>query len=114
MRADWSPAFVAVVLLITIIGIPVALLLMSLYLVVLFLGWVTTALWIAQRGLAALRPGQPAGRGLQLLALLLGLVALSLLRAIPLLGGLVGLLALLAGIGALALRSFGNHRVATA
>jgi hypothetical protein len=106
--------FVAVVLLITIIGIPVALLLMSLYLVVLFLGWVTTAWWIAQRGLAALRPGQPAGRGLQLLALLLGLVALSLLRAIPLLGGLVGLLALLAGIGALALRSFGSHRVATA
>ena len=42
--------FVAVVLLITIIGIPLALLLMSLYLLVLFLGWVTTALFVAQRG----------------------------------------------------------------
>ena len=106
--------FVAVVLLITIIGIPLALLLMALYLVVLFLGWVTTALWVAQRGLETLRPGRPAGRGLQLLALLLGLLALSLLRAIPLLGGLIGLLALLAGIGALALRGFGGRGAATA
>jgi hypothetical protein len=71
-------------------------------------------MWIAQRGLATLRPGRIAGRGLQLLALLLGLMALSLLRAIPLLGGLIGLLALLAGIGALALRGFGGHRVAAA
>jgi len=106
--------FVAVVLLITIIGIPLALLLMSLYLVVLFLGWVTTALFVAQRGLETLRPGQPASRGLQLLALLLGLGALALLRAIPLLGGLLALLALLFGIGALAARTFGGRRMATA
>jgi uncharacterized membrane protein/cytoskeletal protein CcmA (bactofilin family) len=106
--------FVAVVLLITIIGIPLALLLMSLYLVVLFLGWVTTALFVAQRGLETLRPGRSASRGLQLFALLLGLVALSLLKAIPLLGGLIGLLALLFGIGALAGRTFGGRGAVTA
>ena len=33
-----------------------------------------------QRGLAAFRPGRPVTRGWQLLALLLGLVALWLLR----------------------------------
>lgn len=106
--------FVAVVLLITIIGIPVALLLMSLYLLVLFLGWVTAALFLAQRGLDVLRPGKPATRGWQLLALLLGLLALWLVRQIPLVGGLIGFLALLAGIGALTWRAFNGRRAATA
>ena len=106
--------FVAVVLLITIIGIPVALLLMSLYLLVLFLGWITAALFVAQRGLAALRPGRPVTRGWQLLALLLGLVVLWLLRQLPLVGGLIGFVALLAGIGALAWRAFNSPRTAAA
>jgi len=104
--------FVALVLLITIIGIPVALLLMSLYLLVLFLGWITAALFVAQRGLAALRPGRPVTRGWQLLALLLGLVVLWLLQQIPLVGGWIGFVALLAGIGALTWRAF-NGRQAT-
>jgi hypothetical protein len=106
--------FVAIVLLITIIGIPLALLLMSLYLLVLFLGWVTTALFIAQRGLEVLRPGKPVTRRWQLFALLLGLLALWLLKQIPLVGGLIGFLALLLGIGALTWRAFNGRRVATA
>lgn len=106
--------FVAVVLLITIIGIPVALLLMSLYLVVLFLGWITAALFVAQRGLAVLRPGRPVTRGRQLLALLLGLAALWLLRQVPFVGGWIGFIALLAGIGALAWRAFNGRRAAVA
>jgi hypothetical protein len=106
--------FVAMVLLITIIGIPVALLLMSLYLLVLFLGWITAALFVAQRGLAALRPGRVATRGWQLLALLLGLVVLWLLRQVPLIGGWIGFVALLAGIGALAWRTFNGRQAAAA
>lgn len=102
--------FVAVVLLITIIGIPVALLLMALYLLVLFLGWITAALFLAQRGLAAFNPAQPAGRGLQLFALLLGLVALWLLKQLPFVGGLLGLVALVAGIGALTWRAFNGRK----
>lgn len=106
--------FVAVVLLITIIGIPVALLLMSLYLLVLFLGWITAALFVAQRGLAALRPGRPVTRGWQMLALLLGLLALWLLKQIPLVGGWIGFIALLAGIGALTWRAFNGRQAAVA
>jgi hypothetical protein len=106
--------FVAVVLVITIIGIPLSLLLLSLYLLVLFLGWITTALFLAQRGLDVLRPGQPATRSWRLLALLLGLVALWLLRRIPLVGGLIGLIALIAGIGALTWRAFNGRRAASA
>lgn len=106
--------FVAVVLLITIIGIPLALLLMSLYLLVLFLGWITAALFVALRGLALLRPGKPATRGWQLFALLLGLLALWLLRQIPFVGGLIGFIALLAGIGALTWRTFNGRTAAAA
>ena len=104
--------FVAVLLIITIIGIPLALLLLSLYLLVLFLGWVTAALFVAQRGLAALRPGRPATRGWQLFALLLGLVVLWLVTQVPLAGGLIGFIALLAGIGALTWRTWTGRPVA--
>ena len=106
--------FVAAVLLITIIGIPLALLLFSLYLVVLFLGWMTTALYLGQRGLDVLRAGRPATRGWQIVALLLALVALWLVRQVPLIGGLAGLVALLVGIGALTWRTWNGRREATA
>lgn len=107
--------FIAILLLITIIGIPLALLLGALYLLVLFLGWVTTALFVAQRGIDALRPGRTVARGWRLLALFLALVALWLLRQVPLVGGLIALVALLAGIGALVSRAWtGRGSVATA
>jgi hypothetical protein len=92
--------FLGVVLLITVIGIPLALLLVPIYLLLLFLGWTTVALFVAQRGLAVLRPGRPTTMAARLLALFLALVALWLLRQIPLVGGLIAFVALLAGIGA--------------
>jgi hypothetical protein len=106
--------FVGAVLLITIIGIPLALLLAPLYLLVLFLGWVTVAVFVALRGLEALRPGRPVTPGWQLLALFLALLALWLVRQVPFAGGLVGFVALLAGIGALVWRAFGGRRAAAA
>ena len=93
--------FVAVILLITIIGIPLALLSIPLYLLLLFLGWVTAALFVAHRGLALVRPGREVTLGWRLLALLVALIVLSMLRQLPFLGGLIGLVALVAGIGAL-------------
>jgi hypothetical protein len=92
--------FLGVVLLITVIGIPLALLLVPIYLLLLFLGWAIVALFVAQRGLDILRPGRPATMPARLLALFLALVALWLLRQIPLVGGLIAFVALLAGIGA--------------
>ena len=93
--------FVAVVLLITIIGIPLALLLVPVYLVLMFLGWVTAALFLGQKLLEFARRGQPVGTGGRLLALLVALLALWLLRQVPYAGPLIGLVALAAGIGAL-------------
>ncbi len=92
---------VAVMLLITIIGIPLALLVVPLYLLLMFLGWVTAALFVAQRGLALLRFGQPVTQGWRLIALFVALAALWLASKVPVVGGFVMLVALLAGIGAL-------------
>jgi hypothetical protein len=93
--------FVAVVLLITIIGIPLALLLVPVYLVLMFLGWVTAALFLGQKLLEFARRGQPVGLGWRILGLLAALIALWLLRRVPYAGPLIGLVALSAGIGAL-------------
>jgi hypothetical protein len=105
--------FVAVVLLITVIGIPLALLLVPIYLLTLFLGWATTALFLAQRGTEALRPGRVPALAGQLAALFLALVALWLVGKIPLVGGLITLLALLAGIGALVWQAWQGRGPAT-
>jgi hypothetical protein len=105
--------FVTVVLLITVIGIPLALLLIPIYLLVMFLGWATAALFVAQRGTEVLRPGRNVSLAMQLFALLLALGALWLVRQIPFVGGLIALTALLAGIGALVWRAW-NGRQAVA
>jgi hypothetical protein len=78
--------FFLVLLVITIIGIPLALLLIPLYLLLLFLGWVTTAMFLGRRGLAAVRGTQPVTKGWTLAALLAALVVLWLARRIPLIG----------------------------
>ncbi|HQR48861.1 MAG TPA: hypothetical protein PL152_05970 [Steroidobacteraceae bacterium] len=92
---------VLVMLCITVIGIPLALLLGTGYLLALFLGWIVVALFVGERGLSLVRGSQPVTTGLRLLALLLALVGLSYVRHIPYLGGLVVFLALIAGMGAL-------------
>jgi hypothetical protein len=107
-----SVPFLGIVLLITVIGIPLALLLVPIYLLVLFLGWITVALFVAQRGLAVLRPGRPATLAVRLIALFLALVALWLLRQIPLVGGLIAFVALLAGIGAFVWQAWNRRQPA--
>jgi hypothetical protein len=107
-----SVPFLGIVLLITVIGIPLALLLVPIYLLVLFLGWITVALFVAQRGLAVLRPGRPATLAVRLIALFLALVALWLLRQIPLVGGLIAFVAMLAGIGAFVWQAWNRRQPA--
>jgi hypothetical protein len=88
-----------VLLVVTIIGIPLALLLVPVYLLLLFLGWVTTAMFLGQKGLSYVRASQPVTRGWTIGALLAALVALSLLKRVPLLGGWIEFFALIAGVG---------------
>jgi cytoskeletal protein CcmA (bactofilin family) len=90
---------VAVLLLITVIGIPLSLALVALYIAALWFAQIPVALFIGTWIITRFRP--VVGRGALILALLLGLVILSILTAIPFLGTIVGFFIIVFGIGAL-------------
>lgn len=107
----------AVLLLITIVGIPLALVLMMLYLLLMFLGWVTAALFVARKGMDLLRGAQAqqaASFGMRMLFLLGGLLALWVAGRIPVLGGWITFAALLLGIGALVWQGWPRRTTAPA
>ncbi|HET7202306.1 MAG TPA: hypothetical protein VFI92_02955 [Steroidobacteraceae bacterium] len=88
-------------LLITIVGIPLALILFLLYVLLLFLGWVTSALFLGRKGLELLHTRQPVTTARRIGALLAAVVALWLLGQVPIVGGWITFAALVLGIGAL-------------
>jgi cytoskeletal protein CcmA (bactofilin family) len=95
--------FVAVLLLITLIGIPVALLAIALYALLLLLGHIVAVVAVGDYALGRWAPARAQSAGWRVLGLLGALVALGVARHVPLVGGLVTLLVLLTGIGALSL-----------
>ena len=97
---------VAVILLITLIGIPLGLLTLSLYAFVLLLGHVVGAVAVGDFALGRIAPSKAATTGYRVLCLLAALVALGLVRELPLIGGLAVLLVFVAGVGALTERVF--------
>jgi cytoskeletal protein CcmA (bactofilin family) len=97
---------VAVVLLIvTLIGIPLALLVLALYAALLLLGHVVAAVAVGDYALGRWLPARKGAARWRVLGLLGALVALAVVRQVPLVGGLVTLLVFLAGVGALGLRA---------
>lgn len=92
-----------VVLLVTVIGIPVALLALILYLALLLAGYVMTGIGLGQ-WLLHRRKGASASAALRVAAAVLGVLLIALLGRIPYVGGFVVLAALLAGLGALVMQ----------
>ena len=91
-------------LMISGIGIPLALLLLTGYLATLMLGYVSTGVVVGQmalRRLSASRSGQP---GWRMAAASLALLILTLLAAFPVVGWLAWFVALTGGIGVLLLQ----------
>lgn len=86
--------FAAALIMFFIVTIPLSLILLALYAILLFLSPIFAALLIGH--LILRRPTASP-----YLALLIGLVIITLLRLIPFLGGLVHFLAILFGLGAL-------------
>jgi hypothetical protein len=89
----------ALMLMVTVLGIPLALILLAAYGALLFLSPIFPAIWLGR--LAWRRPA-----GSLYVALLIGLGLLTLIRLVPLLGGLVLFLAIVLGLGALTLVLF--------
>ena len=101
----------AVLLMITVVGVPLGMLLLFFYPVMLLLGYLTGALflgdrvatWIAKRRGVVVKPGW------RYIALALALVALLLVSKIPFAGIVVLFLVLLVGLGAFWLRAYRGY-----
>ena len=97
----------AILLLITVVGIPLAALVMAFYLVTLYLGQVAVAGWAGARIVSGLQRG---GAGSPYLAFTIGAIVLVVLFTLPFLGPIARLLALLVGFGALWAAAWGLRR----
>jgi hypothetical protein len=98
-----------ILLLITVIGIPVALILLTAYLLLLFLGWLTTATFVGQKILGVFGANRAATTGWRFLALFVALLLLWFAGRIPYVGSWIQFAVLLAGMGALVLAAW-NRR----
>lgn len=96
------PALI-IALFLTLVGIPLALILLPAYLAILPVSYVTGALFLGDRLLAFLRPAGEAGNGWRVAALLLVLVVLALIGDVPLFGWATHFAVLLLGLGGLLL-----------
>jgi hypothetical protein len=99
---------VALLLIITIIGIPVGILIGAFYAVALLAAYVVTCFFIGDTMARAMRR-TPRTRWSRLLLLMLGLVILSLVTTLPYIGRLLLLLACIAGLGAIGLQAFSRY-----
>lgn len=90
---------VAILLMITVIGIPLGLALLALYPVMLLLGYLAAAFFIGRRAADATKQPPRLSAGRQALFLALALVILNLIALIPFLGGMVMFALLVLGTG---------------
>ncbi|HET7362960.1 MAG TPA: polymer-forming cytoskeletal protein [Burkholderiales bacterium] len=112
-RFGWSllTGFVALVavppavlvLMVTVVGLPLAILTALAYAALMLVGYVASGIAIGNAALARWQAERAAHTGWRVAAAAAGTLILSLVALIPWLGGLVAFLALLAGIGALLL-----------
>jgi cytoskeletal protein CcmA (bactofilin family) len=100
---------VGVLFMITILGIPIGITVFFLYPLVLMLGYLTAAFFIGDKGVAYLRKGRALTAGWRVAGVIAALLLLALLRALPVVGGLVVFGLLLAGMGAWAIALYQRY-----
>lgn len=89
----------ALLLLVTVVGAPLALIVIALYALVLYTSQAIVGLAVGRLLLSQLRPVE--GYRWSVLCILVGVLVLSALRSVPFLDGLVTLLMLIVGLGAI-------------
>jgi hypothetical protein len=100
---------VALLLTVTVVGIPVALALVALYALLLLAGFLTALFFAAEWMGRLLRGGRLRGTGWRIGLLFVALVLLGLIGRLPVAGSIAELLALLFGVGALALQLYRQY-----
>ena len=94
----------ALILLVTVIGVPLALLALLAYFALLLTGYVAAGIALGDAVLRRWLAARAAHRGWRALFAALGVLVIGLVALIPWLGGLVALVALVTGMGALLLQ----------
>lgn len=100
---------VILLLVITIIGIPIALILAAFYAVALLVGYLVTALFVGERLARAARRHAEPTFAWRIGALAVALLLLWLAYTLPYVGGFIVFVALLAGLGAMVLQAFSSY-----
>ncbi|HJV50793.1 MAG TPA: polymer-forming cytoskeletal protein [Noviherbaspirillum sp.] len=90
---------VAILFMVTVIGLPIGFALLLLYPLSLMLGYLATAFLIGRQVATAAKQPEPASLKRYALFLLLALIVLSIAAAIPFLGGIVMIAAVVLGLG---------------
>ncbi len=94
----------ALILMITIIGIPLALVTIALYLALLPVGYASAGIALGAWALQRFKSDRASQRGWRIASALLAVLLLALLGRIPAVGAIVGFASLVAGLGALLLQ----------
>jgi cytoskeletal protein CcmA (bactofilin family) len=94
----------ALIMMFTLIGVPLALLAIALYLALLLVGYVSTGIGLGAWVLARLKADRAEAKWRRIGAAVLGVLAISLLGRLPYAGGFVVFAALLIGLGAVRLQ----------
>ena len=92
--------FAAILLIITIIGIPLAIISIMAYLIAIYVSGIFVGFAIGRMALELSETYKKEGTSI-LLALFIGLVILTLLQRLPAVGGLIGFLTIILGLGAM-------------
>jgi cytoskeletal protein CcmA (bactofilin family) len=100
----------ALMLFVTIIGIPLGIATLMGYGLLLMLGYLTAALAVGDWLLLRSRPVDAEAAGWRMLFLLVALVAMALLRWVPWVGQIAVFVLFMVGLGAFALRSVRGYR----
>ena len=93
--------FAALILMITIIGLPIALVVMLLYALLLIVGYAAAGVMLGDAALQRFRAEDAAHLGYRIGAATAAMLLLALIARIPVLGGFVVLAAVLFGMGAI-------------
>jgi hypothetical protein len=96
-------------LFISVLGIPLSLALFALYGLLLLLGMLTFAFFLAEKSARLFQAQGEISAGWRIVSLAFALLLLGLIRVIPFIGGLLLFIALLTGIGAWCLQAFRHH-----
>jgi cytoskeletal protein CcmA (bactofilin family) len=102
--------FMILLLVLTIIGIPLALLFAFGYVVLLLLGYLIAAIFLGDTVLERISTGKAQSIGWRMLFMLLALVAIAVVRQMPFIGGVVVAVLFVAGIGAFTMRAWQGFR----